>query len=109
MRLTWHAFQSKKICLIETDLVLAPRRAARRFKTVRPQSLKPGPCGPRCNRAGRIYRMGNGTQPSKLKNQVRDNCPEAQCSEVQCRRFGLGVIPTPRLPDDAHSARPCVK
>ena len=53
--------------------------------------------------------MGNGTQPSKLKNQVSDNCPEAQCSEVQCRRFGLGVIPTPRLPDDAHSARPCVK
>ena len=23
-------------------------------------------------------------RPSKLKNQVRDNCPEAQCPEVQC-------------------------
>ena len=33
-----------------------------------------------------------GTHPSKLLNQVRDNCPEAQCPEVQCPDFNSGVL-----------------
>ena len=38
-----------------------------------------------------VPRWGLGTQPSKLKNQVRDSCPEAQCPEVQCPDFNSGV------------------
>src|SRR6476660_573616 len=44
-------------------------------------------------RAFGVPRLGFGTQVSKLKNQVRDSCPEAQCPQVQCRRFW--IIPTP--------------
>ena len=33
-----------------------------------------------------------GTHPSRLLNQVRDNCPEAQCPEVQCPDFNSGVL-----------------
>jgi len=40
----------------------------------------------------RMYLKGNlSTLPSKLKNQVRDSCPEAHCPEVQCTDFNFWI------------------
>ena len=47
---------------------------------VRPQSLKPGPCP---LDVPDYPDESLGTQLSKLRNQVSDNCPEAHCPEVQ--------------------------
>ena len=58
-----------------------PDLTARVSKRGRPQSLKLGPW------EGLLYRMGLGTRPSKLKIQVGDSCPEAQCPAVQCSNF----------------------
>ena len=44
---------------------------------------------------GRIYRgTGSGTAPSRLKNQVRNSCPEVHCPEVHA----VGVLAAYLMP-----------